>query len=366
MTSPLVTKLLAGLSASADPVERAVLSAELGCYWARVGEFEESEKIRLELRRGFGDGRSPRVSILIMVIEALQLYYGNLNPTARDRMLRANLLSKSFSERGLVALTSAWMAHFEFNRARFDLMAVELRTCVDALHSEDESAECRAALVFGDAYLLAGRHPQSQAWYERARLVASRTGDHAALGAMTYNRAALRVARVRYERLSGQESGVDASLLHLDVQSAVNYQSIARLRSLDHLLTTARVGLLLLHEKTNEAAPLIEELLASADVAAISAQRTILNADYALVLAASGRAERAEEQIDLVQGMLTAQLPTDDLCLVLGSLRGAASVLGDDAKKLEIDEQLRGAVAKHELVTTGVRESLAKFESAAN
>lgn len=362
MTSPFVTKLLAELDATVDSEAKAIVLAELGCYWARVGEFEESERIRLDLRREFGDARSVRVSILVMVLEALQLYYKDLNPSARDRMLRANLLSKGFHEQQLIARTSAWMAHIELNGARFDSMISELRSSFSAVATDDDATDCRLSLVLGDACLIAGLPLQSQAWYERSRRAANRLGDRAAVGAMTYNRAALRVARLRFELLAKEHVLVDLPLLRLDVESAINYQSVARLRSLDHLLTTAKVGLLMIERDFASAIPLIEMLLGSSDVGPRSIQRLLLMSDYALSLGAIGNTELAENQIDSVFELLPESVPTDDLCLILGSLRDAASLCRREEQQAAIDSKLRAAIANHESITSDLRKKLLEFE----
>ncbi|MDP2005739.1 MAG: hypothetical protein Q8K45_08680 [Rubrivivax sp.] len=357
-----MTKLLADLHASNDAEAKGVLRAELGCYLARVGEFGESERIRQELRSEFGDARSFRVSILIMMMEALQLYYRNLSPSARDRMLRASLLSKGFRDKRLIARTSAWMAHIELNAARFDAMASELETCLSAMEPGDDITECRAALVFGDAFLIAGLSSQSQAWYERARQAATRLGDHAAVGAMTYNRAALRVARCRYERLTAESTSVDVPLLRLDVESAINYQSVARLRSLEHLLTTAKVGLLFVQGDYVAAIPYIQELLASGEVAPASAQRSLLMADYAFALAKASKVDEAIIQLESASKTLVDSIPTDDLCLILSSLRDAAGLCFREEACLELGAQLREANAKHENVIAELRKRLGTFD----
>lgn len=362
MTSPFVTKLLAELDTTPDREARAILSAELGCYWARVGEFAESERIRQELRRDFGDARSVRVSILIMVMEALQLYYRDLSPLARDRMLRASLLSKGFHERELIARTSAWLAHIELNSARFDSMLVELRSSIDSMSTGDDATECRVSLVLGDACLIAGLAEQSQAWYEQARRAANRLGDHAAVGAMTYNRAALRVARCRYEKVTEARPVADMSLLRLDVESAINYQSVARLRSLEHLLTTTKVGLLLIQGEFVAAIPLIEGLLASSDVPPQSAQRFLLMSDYALALAKTGSVDRAKCQLESVLAILPNALPTDDHCLILSSLCEAAAIADCEERKTGLDLQFRTAVTRHESVTNDLRQRLLEFD----
>ena len=57
MVAPCVERLELSIQTAGTDIERAMLSAELGCYLARIGSSESAEKIRLTLRQEFGDGR---------------------------------------------------------------------------------------------------------------------------------------------------------------------------------------------------------------------------------------------------------------------------------------------------------------------
>lgn len=366
MISPLERRLFAALDAATTPEHRAPLLAELAGYWARVGDADRAERARLDLRREFGDYRSPHISVLIMVLEALQAYYGDLSPNARDRMLRASLLSKGFRDPRLIALTSAWMAHIELNHARFDSMVAELKRALQALeevHSERGFAPCRIALTLGDANLMAGLPVVAQSWYDVARREANEMGDHAAIGAMTYNRAALRVARARFDELAGVDSGIDRSLLRVDVDSAINYQTAAQLRSLDHLLTTARASLLILQCQFEEAAAVIPQLLTSEAVPNPSVQRLLLEADLALAQAKVGQLEGARQHLEsCVQDYSKATLiPTDDQCLIASSVCEAAKLCGMPNVYEPWVAQLAGAVERHSELCSGLVGKLSCF-----
>ena len=65
MTAPLVARLQFALLTTEDPASRALLSVQIACYLARVGEFDEAERLRLELRKEYGDGRNAAVSIFL-------------------------------------------------------------------------------------------------------------------------------------------------------------------------------------------------------------------------------------------------------------------------------------------------------------
>jgi hypothetical protein len=364
--SPLERRLLAALEAATSPEHRASLLAELAGYWARAGEADRAEIARLDLRREFGDYRSPRVSVLIIVLEALQAYYGDLSPHARDRMLRASLLSKGFRDPSLIALTSAWMAHIELNHARFDSMVSELTRALQAIeegHSDQGFAQCRIALTLGDANLMAGLPAVAQSWYDAARREANEMGDHAAIGAMTYNRAALRVARVRFDEIAKLDSGIDRSLLRVDVDSAINYQTAAQLRSLEHLLTTARASLWILQEQFEDAASVIPKLLNSDDVPNPSVQRLVLEADLALALGKVGHIEDARPHLEscVKAYSVTTMIPTDDQCLIASSVCEAARLCDMPEVFVPWEAQLAGAVERHSELCSGLIEKLSHF-----
>ena len=332
MTSPLVTRLEAQLRVAADPIELGVLSAQLGCYEARIGEFDRAESRRLELRKQFGDGHSARVSILIMCLEGLLLYFKDLNTGARDRLLRANLLSTACHQNSLIALTSAWLAHIDFNQGRFGSMATAIAKCFEAIEADDGSAACRVSLVLGDSFSFVGQMAQSRAWYEQARLVASRIGDQAAVGALTYNRAALHVAAARVRRLTSSLETSEVNYIDAEVRSAINYQYVARLASLDHLLIAARVGVFILQEKYLDAALAITEVLDSAEVPAASAELALLHADKAHCLARLGQFALAASEAKMAASIPSAGFDADDRAVIFGALGDYSNVAGDSAQ----------------------------------
>ena len=245
MTSPYEARLNHRIAVAQSDIERAVSYAELGCYHARIGDFRGAESVRQNLRAEFGDGRSLVVSVLIMTLEALLLYFTELRPESRDRLLRAKLLSTAAKHPSSIAITAAWLAHVEFNAGLYREMSESIEACLTAIGSQDESAECRVSLVLGDAFLYIGREVPSRRWYDRARLAANKMGDQAAIGALTYNRAALRVSAIRMMEIEGVVPDDQLSLTRSEVNSAINYQSIAGLQSLDHLLASAKIGILI-------------------------------------------------------------------------------------------------------------------------
>lgn len=341
MASPLEGRLTSKIAETADESQRGIYLAELACYYARIGEFDRAEAYRVDLRKVFGDGRDLRVSVLIMTLEALLLYFKELSPAARDRLLRAKLLCAAGKEHRLLALTSAWLAHVDFNLDRFDDMAESIATSLKSLDADDGTAECRLSLVLGDAFLYCNHEAAAKHWYERARVSATRLGDQAAIGAMTYNRAALRVANLRMSQLSHPGHVVDYSLAKAELKSATNYQVVAGLRSLDHLLKAAQVGVLMLERNFTKASDEIDSVLGTGEVPAHSGAFLTLHADRLTCFVELEDLSAARQCAAAFAEADWKSLSPDDRAHCLSALEEAAILLErkEDAKTYRLEKE---------------------------
>ena len=341
MASPLEGRLTSKIAETADESQRGIYLAELACYYARIGDFDRAEAFRIDLRRVFGDGRDLRVSVLIMTLEALLLYFKELSPAARDRLLRAKLLCYAGKEHRLLALTSAWLAHIDFNLDRFDDMAESIASSLKSLDADDGTAECRLSLVLGDAFMYGGHETVAKHWYERARVSATRLGDQAAIGAMTYNRAALRVANLRITQLVNPDQVIDYSLAKAELKSATNYQAVAGLRSLDHLLKAAQVGVLMLEREFTRASAEIDTLLATGEVPPHSGAFHTLRADRLTCFVEIKDLPAARQCAAEFTEFNLRSLNPDDRAHCLEALEKAATLLErkEDAETYRLEKQ---------------------------
>lgn len=341
MASPLEGRLTAKIAETSDESQRGIYLAELACYYARTGDFDRAETHRIDLRRVFGDGRDLRVSVLIMTLEALLLYFKELSPAARDRLLRAKLLCAAGKEMRLLALTSAWLAHIDFNLDRFDAMAESIASSLNSLDADDGTAECRLSLVLGDAFMYCGHEAVARHWYERAHISATRLGDQAAIGAMTYNRAALRVANLRIAQLSAPDQVIDYSLAKAELKSATNYQAVAGLRSLDHLLKAAQVGVFMLEHNFAKASTVIDSVLGSGEVPDHSGAFLTLRADRLTCFVNLKDLPAARKCVAEFTESKLKSLNPDDRAHCLAALEEAAVVLerNEDAQTYRLEKQ---------------------------
>lgn len=321
MIAPYVIRLRTEIEHSVDATQRAMLTAELGCYWARVGEIEAAEQLNVELRRIYSDGRDIRVSVLIMCLEGLIQYFKNLSPIAFDRLARAKLLSEASGNSELIAFASAWLAHMHFNNNRFVEMLSAIESCFRALSVPNASAESRVSLVLGDAFLYVGDHATAKVWHDRARNLALRLGDRAAIGALIYNRTALHVFGARVDGIKGNALGVNIEQLNLEIRSAISYEFAADLKSLKYLLDSAKVGVLVMNADFKQAAILIQALLDGRSVTAGSGLELTLRADLAYCHAEVDEPISAKH---IIETLLVSDLDSyhyDDKVLAFNSIR---------------------------------------------
>lgn len=361
MVSPLESRLSTKIAESTDQTQRGMYLAELACYYARVGDFERAESFRVELRGVFGDGRDLRVSVLIMTLEALLLYFRELSPAARDRLLRAKLLCAAAKEERLLALTSAWLAHIDFNLDRFGDMSESIAIGLKSLDADDGSAECRLALVLGDAFMYCGQEHVARYWYERAHVSATRLGDQAAIGAMTYNRAALRVANLRIAQIVEPSSAVDFALARSELKSATNYQAVAGLRSLDHLLRAAQVGVLMLENDFSKASAHIQQILESGEVPIHSGAFYTLRADQLTCLAKLGDFHTARECAKVFTDLVLQSLSPDDRVHCLAALEGAGRLLSGKDDLQPFGAEKRAAIEECREHKRKLLDSIAQY-----
>lgn len=363
--SPLVLRLQKQIEGTSDDEMRGVLLAQIAWYLARTGDFDGSEKIRLELRHKFFDANSSpvsgRVSISLMILEALTLYYRELSPRARDRMLRANLLAKSFGERWLAALSSSWLAHIDFNQNRFDSMAASISSAFELMEANDIAVKCRLSLVLGDAFLYCQSRTESQRWYDVARRSANELGDHAAIGAVTYNRAALQISSLRVSDALQPASTEEVASARAELQSAINYQRIAGLRSLDHLLDDMSVGLSILEGHYVSVISMLTRSTFAGETNFSKNNSPIKVADFAYCLASVGNFEEASRCLSGIDASALEIVSADDQVVALGSIAKTFKILGDHRQANLHLAKAETALLEHRAIISEIRNLIDSF-----
>lgn len=363
MESPYESRLRSAVDRTGRSSDGATLLVELAGYLARVGRFQEADAILADVRREYGDGHSGRVTVMLMWAEGLLGYFRDLDPRAHDRLIRAQFLSTAARSAPLSALTSAWLAHIDFNLHRHEDMGKALRVCVDTLSPSDLQAKCRLALTLGDAFMVADDGDAARNWYSRAHALATLLGDHSAIAALTYNQAALAAFACRLANV--EEAIAPSRLQHVAavVRSASNYQGLAQLRSLQHLLVDAQAAVQILQGNFGEAARLVEELIRADTPVSPSGHKVTALCDAALCYAQLGRDAELHEVLNQIRLEELDRRTADDRAVAQGALRTAYALMGRSEDAARCEQQVRDSVREHRARVTTLRSILGPFRS---
>lgn len=362
--SPFVERLRQLIAQAMDQATRGFHRAELAACMARHGRFQEAEEEIASLRSEFGDGRSGRVSIMIMCAEAQQIYYRDLGEQARDRMMRAQLLSVAGRDGPLSALTSAWLAHINFNMHRHDEMARAAKVSLDTVSAGEHEAASRLALTLGDAFYASEQTDIGDRWYTKAHERALKLGDHSTIAALTYNRAAMGTFMTRVASASSVPKEDIVSTLRGQVRTAINYQAITQFRSLQPLLNYALSSVHILEGKYADALALLLPLASEDQVTGAVERRVVLTSDLALCLAKTNQAREAAQLInDKIPLDEIIKCTPDDQVVSLSALVEARRACGLDYE--EVVERLSIAKEEHGRNVAALKSAIAPFADGA-
>ncbi len=146
---------------------------------------------------------------------------------------------------------------------------------------------------------------------------------------MTYNRAALRVADLRMSMLTQDYPSVDISLAKAEVKTATNYQAVAGLLSLEHLLKASQIGILMLEQDFRGALTGIEQILESGQIPRHSGAFFTLGADRVTCMLRLGQTKPARECAQGFTEVVLESLSPDDRAMCLAALEEEARRSGE-------------------------------------
>jgi tetratricopeptide (TPR) repeat protein len=316
--TPLLNRIEQALATCTDPIRRAELLAERACYFARTGNFAGANAILASLRETYGDGRSARVSVWIMLAEGLILYFDKTEVGSRDRIIRAHLVSESADLRDLRQLTAVWLAHIEFNRSDFKSMIAFLRKVIDRRESWTDAATTRFYMIVADAYMYCGEATIAGQWYQRARSSAIDLGDQASIAALIYNKSALALAHMRIGVALDDADLSPLRFVSMEIESAYSFHIGTAHATLIELIETCRARALLMERRFEEARPVYESLLNRSGVAlGLKSDRVTVDLEYAKCLHELGFAEAAKERFSQIDPEDYQGLSSDDQLIFL-------------------------------------------------
>jgi tetratricopeptide (TPR) repeat protein len=328
--SELLRRIDAALASTSDEEQVARLLARRACYLARTGSFEDARELVQKIRVTHGVGKWPTVSVWIMVAEGLIHTFSEFSAQGADRLMRAQALAIAMRDRSLIAITSAWRAHWQFEQSDFRGMALSARTALDNAEDTDHEASARVYMVLANALSSCGEAQRARSAYALTRHHALEAGDQATIDALLYNKPSFALAWIRAQRCFGPIDDTSLDLLAKEVASSKTYQHIAGMEALSNFVFLSEARLKILRGEYGEAIGALESVRDKSPFADHHFSQALIDLEVAYCLLEEG----------------------GDVELAVARARSAE---GADLSRLHLDEQLVAAWIRAKLSTRDMR-----------
>jgi hypothetical protein len=111
-----------------------------------------------------------------------------------------------------------------------------------------------------------------------------------------------------------------------EARSATNFQALANVRALDHLLGATKASICILRSDFSQAANILDGLVLNSDVPESYAFKATLMADAVLAHASLGNSSSAQRILTAIESPQLQNLDVDDKILVFDSLNRAFEI----------------------------------------
>ncbi|MFM7507807.1 MAG: hypothetical protein ACKO3M_14875 [Rubrivivax sp.] len=242
----LLDRIESRLSNERDELVRAELLATKAAYLGRIGQSEEALGIIHAVRQTFNDGRSGRVTCLILVAEGVIQYHSFKNQMALDKFARALLLAEAVRHPDLIGICAAWKAFIDFDLSRFESMQRSLLLVRDLGLEQYHAVQSRVAVTLMTASILLGRSASARKWFHHGHQHAVAEGDLACIDGLLFNTAVFGLARQRVAWSLGTMDQQACATIRAELQSARNLQNMVGITTMrGHIdLCVARLDLM--------------------------------------------------------------------------------------------------------------------------
>lgn len=308
--SPFLQRLSQELKSARTVHEQGEIQARRAGYLARTGDFEGAKSSILDLRKIFGDGHDGIISIWIIISEALILHFEKVDPSALDRIMRAQLLSKMIGDKKLEAVSSAWKAHIEFEHSKFDAMFESLRAAIAAAKPEDSDAHARISNILCKTATLCGYAEVAKSQFQSGRRYALSEGDQASIEALQHNKAAFRLARIRSMSCIEEIERGELEEVRIEISTAKSLQNLTGIKALSNYIELCQARLLIIEGRFPEA---VEALQSTRDVGPFppgSVTPELIDLDISYCLALMGDVDKA---LQVIKAVDLSKLPGIDV-----------------------------------------------------
>ena len=315
--SQLLARLQNQRASAVDPLERAELTARIAANFARLGKFDESKTLIAELRSVYGDGRSGRITVWIMLAEGLIYLYQDISPLALDKITRAQVLGLAMGYSTVVALASAWKAHIEFEGSNFEAMTSSLTIAQANVSADEHDAHTRIAMVISNSFMLCGDERASYRWFMTGREHALKNGDQASVEALLYNRATMALGWLRVSCCSIKTDAQRFQSIKSEVKSARNLQQITGIPTMENHVGLMEARLLTIDEKYEDAIAKLQDVRSKAPFAIHNFSQSLVDLEICFCYVRIGQIERAATIFETIDHSNFGSLDTDEKIVVL-------------------------------------------------
>jgi tetratricopeptide (TPR) repeat protein len=359
------SKLIAELSGEFPATMKAITALRLAAYRARKGRLSEARELIRRVREEFSVTYDLRVFANINYAEAICEFFGGHFSAAVQKIRRSRVLCQGCtSDDDLPAIVAAWSASFSRIEQNWGEVESSIRDMLSGMVYVSSEADCRMSLVLGDCYQEVEDYTSADRYYSRARSRALSCGDDSMLGAVLYNRAAIRVFNLRLNRVLGNVSDIAGCGISVEATSAENYSQYTYDSAMPGIYDLLSAQLHLLRgefasalERLNGSQ--IEELLKDWPAVEIVRQADLLRAQRALdAVSHEAARSRARE--------LIVKFPVDSFFgdVVISAFTLSEIFVGtDELLRQELMQIANVAFNRHKRVRAGELDMLTKIEA---
>lgn len=310
--SQLLRRIEERLLTESDSYVLSELRAKRASYLARLGRFQEAKDAISDVRQVFGDGRSGRVTALLMLAEALTMYYERLATGASDRVARALLLGQAMKDREIISLASAWKAFLDFEDSKFESSIRSVKTSLDHAEESNHAAWTRNCIVLALGFSLCGDSLSGQHWFLKGRHHAIEEGDQVSLDALLHNKAVFGAAWLRVQGCKGERVSQQIARARLELSSTRNLQNLAGVSAHGSYIDLADARLLMLEQDFLKALDALDRVAVSGPFPSGHFNNSLLALERAYCFASLGQPERALEAMAVYDEAEVSTLDVDD------------------------------------------------------
>ncbi len=218
------SNLTVAISNETDNYKHWMLRLRHAVYKTRLGNTEYARKVIQSARSVLSQMNTAQMVAHVNFAEGVCDYFESGASKAIDKLNRSRALGVGCPpDDDLPLLTAAWLAAIYRALAQWDKLSHVLTDIFNSERPVSDEVAVRACLVVADAWEDIEATEMADKWYKAARESALRLGDDSSLGAILYNRAAIRVFNTRIREVKGRDFDIDECHIVVQAASAENY-----------------------------------------------------------------------------------------------------------------------------------------------